>query len=113
MKINRAIKRGKQIAATAGGAHERNIADDMHDPRLVYHSEHRGVLAQLRQNHGMAVRKTRPLTPAKMRSGHRFVDHGSVCGLLMAAAFSLGNVSGGRRPRSLADLRLADVVVKA
>eukprot|EP00955_Chlamydomonas_euryale_P030601 322362-Chlamydomonas_euryale.AAC.1 len=109
--MQRVIRWGKHVAGLRPARGGRVLASDMHDPRIVYGFHHEKMCNMVRRHYGMAVKKTVALTMAEMKSGHRFVDSGSGRGLLMAAALSLGNTSGGRRPRTLAALRVRDCTV--
>ena len=76
------------------------------DPRQIYKPVHAKTMKLIRRAMGVGVRQVRGIDIQEARSGANFVDKQSVLGLSMAAAYNMGCVMGGRRPRALTSLQI-------
>ncbi|GLC69608.1 hypothetical protein PLESTF_000853700 [Pleodorina starrii] len=65
------------------------------------------------REYGVGVHQVMGINLQEAVSGPNFVDANSVLGCTMAAAWTLGTVCGGRRPRSVAAIRLRDLTLRA
>lgn len=81
------------------------------DPRIIDFAVHKRTMRRLPREYGSTMTQVAGITMAEARNAHCFVDRNSVRGLAMGAAFHVGFVHGGRRPRtsSLTAMQLRDV----
>ena len=79
------------------------------DPRLVYSAEHSRTMHTIKREHGMGVKQVLAVTMDEARNATHFGDAESVRGVAMCAAFTIGTLMGGRRPRTLTGIRLRDL----
>jgi hypothetical protein len=101
--VCRVVSYGKRLAMRTWGG---RYVEEIFDPRIVYANHHHGMSGLIRRQYGSSVKKTIPLSMSEMKSGHGFVDDTHLKGLLMGASFNCGNTTGGRRPRTIASLRV-------
>ena len=85
------------------------VKTELIDPRLLYSAVHSRALYAIKREHGMGVKQVMAITMDEARNATHFGDVQSVRGVSMCAAFTIGIVMGGRRPRSLTAIRLGDV----
>ena len=76
------------------------------DPRVIYQAQHRSTMDLVRRDSGVQVKHTEYINMEEARNGHKFTDHTSLPGLQESACWNMENLSGGRRPRSIAALRV-------
>ena len=81
------------------------------NPREIYQLEHQSCMCEIRRQHGLGVQQVEAITMEEARNGCHFSDPESLRGLAANAAFSMGVLFGGRRPRSLTTVRLKDVML--
>lgn len=79
------------------------------DPRRLYEQEHMGTMGLIRRELGTSVRQVEAITMREARNATQYADIMSVRGVAMCAAFAMGALMSGRRPRSLTAIRLQDV----
>lgn len=79
------------------------------DPRKLYEIQHANKLSELSRHYGVGVRQVAAITMHEARNGPHFGDHDSVRGVAACAAFSMGCLMGGRRPRTLTAILLRHV----
>ena len=79
------------------------------DPRVQYRPEHYRVMHALKRELGLGVTQIAPITMHEARNGTHFADVDSVRGVAACAAFCVGVLLGGRRPRTLTAIRLEDL----
>ena len=79
------------------------------DPRQLYSAEHPRAMHTVKREHGMGVTQVAAVTMEEARNATHFGDAESVRGVAMRAAFTIGSLMGGRRPRTLTAVRLRDV----
>ena len=107
--------RFKNVVGNVCGVANRYWSNKMHvppaqiDPRLVYSSQHQRMLGMLKREHGVGVRQVAAITMHEARNGTHFGDHFSVRGVAGCAAFAMGCLMGGRRPRSLTGILLSHI----
>ncbi len=112
--LNVICKVGTKLAHNAHVAQcvQKGIDDTMvlgvrsFDPRLLYSLQNRATKDILRREYAVEVAHTEYISMEEARNGHKFTDHKSLPGLQESAVWNMENLSGGRRPRSLADLRV-------
>ena len=90
---------------------ERAMRKEDVDPRQLYNAEHLRAMHTIKREHGMGVKQVMAVTMDEARNAthHDFGDADSVRGVAMCAAFTMGTLMGGRRPRSLTAIRLRDL----
>ena len=81
------------------------------DPRQLYAQEHSNIMGLIRREYGTTVRQTEAITIREALNAPHYADVLSVRGVAMVAAFTMGALLGGRRPRSLTAVRLADLKI--
>ena len=67
----------------------------------------------LKREHGIGVKQVEAITMEECRNACKFGDPNSVRGVSACAAFALGALLGGRRPRSLTTVKLKDLFIWA
>ncbi len=97
-----------EVAARYFGAEHcrHGNAQGVLDPRIAHAAMHYKTMCMLKRQYYMGLRQVRGIDMQESLNGTNFVDVKSMRGLSMAAAFSIGCVLGGRRPRALTALRL-------
>lgn len=65
----------------------------------------------IKREHGMGVKQVLAVTIDEARNATHFGDAESVRGVAMCAAFTIGTLMGGRRPRTLTSIRLRDLKI--
>ena len=90
-------------------ARQRNVLACTFDPRKLHAADSKKLMQALKREYGVGVRQVMGITMQEARSGPNFVDGDSVLGCAQGAAWTIGTVMGGRRPRSLTSVRLKDV----
>ena len=88
---------------------ERGVLKEDVDPRVLYSAEHSRTLHTIKREHGMGVKQVLAVTMDEARNATHSGDAESVRGVAMCAAYTIGTVMGGRRPRTLTAIRLRDV----
>lgn len=83
------------------------------DPRVLYEANHRKCMRTLPREYGMGVKQIAPITMNEARNACEFADPFSIRGITICAAFTMGCLMGGRRPRTLTSVRLQDVTLRA
>ena len=107
--ICRVVSFGKEVAMSYLEKHGMSYPADLFDPRIVYATEHQRMGGLMRREYGVEVKKCLALTMCEAKSGHNFIDMHCLRGIFMGGSFNAGNTTGGRRPRSIASLRVRDV----
>ena len=79
------------------------------DPRQLYSQEHLSTMVLIRREYGTAVKQVEAITIHEALNATHFADITSVRGVSQCAAFTMGALMGGRRPRTLTAIRLRDV----
>ena len=79
------------------------------DPRLLYSADHRRTMQLIKREHGMGVKQVVAITMDEARNATHFGDAEAVRGIAECAAFTIGTLMGGRRPRTLTAMKLGDV----
>lgn len=79
------------------------------DPRSVHQAFHSRTMRTLRRHYGMNTRQVKGITMVEARNMFRFVDSDSLREVSWMAAFGLGCVLGGRRPRTIVGIKLKDI----
>ena len=79
------------------------------DPRVLYSAVHSRSMHSIKREHGMGVKQVAAVTMDEARNTTHFGDAESVRGVAMCAAYTIGTLMGGRRPRSLTANRLRDL----
>ena len=92
---------------------QRNILSEQVDPTKLYEAVHSTTMRALKREYGMNVRQVSPITMHEARNATHFADVDSLRGVAACAAFTLGCLLGGRRPRTLTSIRLTDIVLTA
>ncbi|GLC44477.1 hypothetical protein PLESTB_000069100 [Pleodorina starrii] len=92
---------------------ERKCQKEEVDPRILYCRDTKQVCNQLKRDGGVGVRQVMGITMQEAWSGPNFCDPDSIRECTMALAWTLGTICGGRRPRSVAAIRLKDITLKA
>ena len=82
------------------------------DPRLVHEAEHGRAMGAIKREHGLAINQVAPVTMNEARNATHYGDVYSVRGVTACAAFCLGVLCGGRRPRTLTSILLRDVTLR-
>ena len=82
------------------------------DPRRLYELQHQRTLCVIRREHGSSVQQVDPITMHEARNATHFADILSIKGVTKAAAFSMGALLGGRRPRTLTEIRWEDLELR-
>ena len=90
---------------------ETGVLKDAVDPRCLSSAEHSRAMHTIKREHGMGVKQVMAITMDEARNATRFGDADPVRGVAMCAAYTIGTVMGGRRPRTLTAIRLRDLKV--
>ncbi len=83
------------------------------DPRHLYHSVHQRAVSCLLREYGMKTKQVHGITIGEARNMFRFGDQNSIRDVSWIAAFNMGCIMGGRRPRTLVGVKLKDIVFRA
>lgn len=82
------------------------------DPRCLYAVAHRAMKRQMKRESGVEVKQVPGITMEEARSAVNYIDKWSLLGCCMGIAWTMGCVMGGRRSRTLASVRLQDIVLE-
>ncbi len=82
------------------------------DPRRKHAYVHSKCIAALRRDKEFESAAVAPITMEEAMSGTNFVDKRTLQGVLAGLAWAMGCCTG-RRPRTLAEMRVSDVVLRA
>ena len=85
------------------------VSKESVDPRQLYSAEHLRAMHTIKRQFGMGVKQVMAVTMDEARNATHFGDANSVRGVAMCAAFTIGTLMGGRRPRTLTAIRLRDL----
>ena len=88
---------------------KQGVCKEQVDPRQLYSAEHVRAMHTIKRQHGMGVKQVAAVTMDEARNATHFGDADSVRGVAMCAAFTIGTLMGGRRPRTLTAIRLRDL----
>lgn len=106
--LKRVVSNVCQVAIRYWTRRRKCLADAI-DPRVLFSHQHRVAMGELRRSHGVGVRQVAPITMWEARNGTHFADHFSVRGVAACAAFAMGCLMGGRRPRTLTGILLEHI----
>jgi hypothetical protein len=82
------------------------------DPRHMYSAKHDKAMRSMLRHYGQGNTFTRALSRNEARNGGRFVDRLGLRGVMTGGMFAIG-AKCGRRARTVVEIRLADLHVKA
>lgn len=82
------------------------------DPQKLYSFAHGRFMTALHRHYEHEGREVKPITMEEAHSGPNFVDPNCLPGMLRGLAWTLGCTTG-RRPRTLAEIRLRDMKFSA
>ncbi len=80
---------------------KRGVLKEAVDPRNLYSADHRRTMHLIKREHGMGVKQVLAITMDEAMNATHFGDVESVRGVAECAAFTIGTLMGGRRPRTL------------
>lgn len=83
------------------------------DPRILHDAMHHRCLVAVKRALGLGVKQVLPISMVEARNATHFADAESIRGIAACAAFCMGAVMGGRRPRTLTAIRLSDIKLTA
>ena len=93
--------------------HKLGVPEDDLDPRHLYRADHYRMMHVIKREHGLGVKQIAPITMHEARNATHFADAHSIRGVAACAAFSVGTLLGGRRPRTLTAILLEDLYLYA
>ena len=85
------------------------LAEDALDPRVLYRADHHRMMHVIKREHGLGVKQIAPIATHEARDETHFGAVHSVRGVAACAAFSIGALLGGHRPRTLTAILLEDL----
>jgi hypothetical protein len=107
--LNQVCMRGKQQLFDLMAAQGVVMVPAMLDPQVVYGPADRRMRRIMAKQYKKDVKKVAFITMEEARNGHRFVDPTSALGLSDAGLWNLSCVTGGRRARTYASIKLCDI----
>ena len=90
-------------------ARVRECSEASLDPRQLYQSDPLTLMSALKREYGVGVRQVVGITIREANDGPFVLDPESISECAKGAAWTLGTVCGGRRPRSVAGVRVSDL----
>lgn len=99
--------------ATRFWSQRRDMPAAQLNPAFLYDAMHHRTLHIVKRSWGMGVTQVKGITMLEARNAVHFADSDSVRGIAACAAFCMGVVMGGRRPRTLTAIRLAHIRLQA
>ena len=94
-------------------SNKRSVLVQSVDPRHIHRAQHSHVMGMLKCEYGMGVKQIAPITMVEARNACNFADTDSVRGVSTCVAFSMGCLMGGKRPCTLASIKLEAVTLTA